>query len=158
MLRDQILSALPKLSKADLIAIHGAASHILGATAAPQGEATPQARSIFSALQATLGASISIPAATSTLGQHFYKKLPTVIGFLDMQFKGWDTNKITEAAFLRMLFGLLANDLTRRGIKPSLGVMVVHLHRLSEVFGNSFPGYIEAGLGKMILKQFQQEK
>lgn len=154
--KDQILGALPTLSKADLISVHAVAGQLLGAAGATPQSGTGQTAQIFDALAGALCLTVPYTSfdVTST-ARKFDAQLPDLTVFLNVQFSGWDKNKLTQLAFLKMLFGLLADDLKGRGVAPTLGIMVVNLRRLPEVFDNAFPGYREAGLGKMILKNFQ---
>lgn len=154
--KSDILGALPKLSRGDLEAVHAMASHLLGATAAPATAGGTLGGAVFDALVAALGASMAYSRYSPTASRQFEKKLPDLTKFLDQHFEGWNQNKVSQLAFLKMLFSLLADDLKERGVAPTIGIMVTNIPRLSEVFNNAFPGYLANGLGSMILKNFQQ--
>ena len=156
-LKEQILAILPKLSKDDLAAVHLMAGHLLGAaTGGSNDGAGTVGQAVFNALSAALGLPISYQSFNLTSAAKQYdKKLPELLKFLNGSFEGWDKNKVTQEAFLRMLFGLLADDLKEREVTPSIGIMISNMSRMPEVFDSSFPLYRESGLGKVILKKFQ---
>jgi len=156
-LKEQILSLLPKLARDDLAAIHLMAGHLLGAaTVAPEAEADTVGQGIFDALVAALGLPLAYSSFTlTTSAKTFDKKVPGLVKFLNTSFPGWDAKKVSEQAFLRMLFGLLVDDLKEREVTPTLGILIANISRVPEVFDNSFPMYLESGLGKVILKKFQ---
>jgi hypothetical protein len=152
--KDQILGALPALNASDLTMVQAAVNQLLGAaTGATEPGAGPLGETVFSALGAALGLSVPFAALPSDIARRFKNSLPPLVTFLDTNFDGWQANKITQLAFLRMLFGLLVDDLKRRGVNPMIGIIIVNMVRLPEVFNAAFPGYLEAGLGGVILKQ-----
>lgn len=155
--KEQILGALPKLERPDLEAIHAVTGSLLGAaTGVLTKPASPLALTTFAALAGAVASPMPYASFNATsAARKFDAYLPDMTAFLNVQFSGWDKNKVSQQAFLTMLFGLLADDLKSRGVAPTLGIMVVNLKRLPEVFDNAFPNYREAGLGKMILKRFQ---
>lgn len=156
-LKESIFGALPKLSRDDLVAVHLMAGHLLGAATAPIDEGAGTAnQAIFNALVAALGLPLAYSSFNLTSSAKlFEKKLPSLIEFLNVNFKGWDAKKVTQLAFLRMLFGLLVDDLKEREVTPSMGILISNMGRIPEVFDNAFPFYRESGLGKVILKKFQ---
>lgn len=156
--KDHILAALTTLTRPDLEAIQAVCSSLLGGrmgnVAAP---ANPLAGPIFNALSRAVNATVSLSNLTgTTAGKTFEKHLPAVGKFLDAHFKGWDSNKLVQTAFLSMLMELLRDDLKARGVTPSLGIMVSNLGRLPEVFDNAYPSYLEAGMGSLILNHFRK--
>ncbi len=150
--KEQILKGLPYLERADLEAVHAVAGHLLGgATGAnPNGGAT-LGQTVFEALQATLGRAMPYSGLSARTNQRLSNRLPDLTKTLDQHFRGWDSNKVAQIAFLRMIFGLLAQDLKNRGVTPTFGIMIVNLNRVQEVVQNAFPDYLEAGLGRIIL-------
>lgn len=153
--KEEVLAALPKLSRADLEAVAAVAAHLLGAGGALPVEATPLAITLFEALGGALGRSISPLNAPAKVIAQVNAKGPPLAAVLTQGFPGWDARKTTQLAFLRMLMGLLMDDLSNRGVTPSLGVVVTNLQRIPEVFDTSFPDYRASGLGPLILKRFQ---
>lgn len=157
MTKDEILGALPTLEPAELEAIQALIGHLLGAPTGPFDAAWPPAYQItFDALASALGAAISYASIANTkTGALFKKRMPEFTQFLDNHFKGWDGNKVTQIAFLRMLFTLIKDDLEKRNVTPSLGMIVSNMIRIHSVFDGAFPGYLEAGAGHLILGKFK---
>jgi hypothetical protein len=128
------------------------ATHLQGRTGAVDEGATPLGQVVFSALVAALGR----PTAplTGPIAKQLNKRLTNLTDFLNRDLRGWDKNKISQQAFLRMLFRLLASDLKNRNVTPTLGILITNMQRLPEVFDASFPGYREAGIAHIIFDQF----
>ena len=162
MTRDEIIGALPNLDQADLKAIQvlitnlvRSPSPIIGRTGAIQNVADAASQLTLNALAATVGlsnATFSLPERTQG---HFDKRCPKLINFLDENFTGWDTHKNSQIAFLRMLFGLLADDLKERGVNPTIGIMILSLGRIPEIVDAAYPGYRESGMTDLILRHFK---
>lgn len=151
--KDEILGALPSLSHADLLAVQALASALVGGVGAAL---SLQGAACFNALVSALGAQITYSAIEQTkTGKLFIKRLPDFIKFLDANFAGWDSNKLTQMAFLRMIFCLIKEDLQKRDVTPSLGMVVSNMLRIRDVFELAFPGYLSAGMGEVILKGFK---
>lgn len=156
MTKDDILAALPKLTRPDLEAVQAVCTSLLGGrTGHVAAGATTLAAGIFEALTGALNVSMSYSNLPTATERQFRQKLPTFTSFLDKSFEGWNKNKVSQLAFLKMLFELLIADLRKRGAQPTIGIMVVNLNRMPEVFNDAFPGYIDAGLAKLVLKNFQ---
>jgi len=163
MNKAQILTALPKLTQADLAELAAVISHLqtakpLGASQgghASGGDPLPEI--LFNALVGTVGASMSL----QNLPAQLLKKLNTQAGplkqFLDSDFKGWDANRLTQTAFLTFLMSLLTNMLTAYGTKPSVRTMILNLDKLPKAFDEEFPDYRLSGLGHMVLRRFQRK-
>jgi hypothetical protein len=153
MTKDQIVAALPKLSKTDLEVIHGLTGHLLGAAGLPL---TPIGQAFINALLTATGQPKGyISPVAASQRRAFETRAGHLAAFLNENFKGWDDNKTTQHAFLTELFRLLADDLKNRGVKPTLGVMIINMKRIPEVFDNAFPLYRESGLGHVILAKFK---
>lgn len=158
MIRDQILAALPTLTRPDLEAVCSVAQSLLGGRLANSAvAASPLAAPLFEALCGAVNATAALSnMAGTTTGKTFEKHLPGTTKFLDHHFKGWSDNKLVQLAFLGMLAELLRDDLKERGVTPTLGILVTNLGRLPEVFDNAYPLYLEAGLGNLILNHFKK--
>lgn len=156
MTKDKILAALPKLERVDLEAVHAIAGSLLaGATGPSNSAAVPLAPMVFDALVTAIGATMPYSSYSPTATRQFEKRVPDLIKFLDTHFTGWDRNKVAQIAVLRMLFGLIADDLRGRGVKPNIGTMVVNMGRIADVFDGAFPGYLESGIASVVLKNFR---
>jgi hypothetical protein len=156
--KEQILAALPNLNKAELRAVHATAGHLLGATGGADASiAAPGSVGaiIFEALSGALCASMPYASLPTATARQFEGRVPGFVAFLDANFAGWNKNKVGQLAFLRMMFHLIKDDLNERKVKPTIGVVIVHMSRMYEVFENAFPNYLSNGLGPMILKNFK---
>jgi hypothetical protein len=155
--RAQILTALPKLKPADLEAVSAMATHLLtnAPTGRKSGPATPLADAVFDALTQSIRATVPYAKLTPKLRQAYNRQLLGLTEFLDDHFVGWNKNKTAQLAFLRMLFVLVADDLRRRQIKPTIGVMINNMGRVPYAFDDAFPGYREAGMTNLITRNFQ---
>ncbi len=158
MTKDQLLSALPSLTRPELEQVAAVAASLLGGRIANVAvPASPLAAPIFEALSVAANATVTLENLSgTTAGKGFAKYLPAVTKFLDAHFEGWAYNKLVQSAFLSMLMELLRDDLKERGVKPTLGVMVNNLGRLPEVFDNAYPGYLEARMGGLVLQHFSK--
>src|ERR1700691_3458978 len=118
MTKDAILAALADLSITDLRAVHAVSGQLLGAHGGAMLDGLPlQAQLIFEALVTALGASISYASVAHTqTGKLFIKRLPDFEKFLNVNFKGWNSHKVTQLAFLRMIFTLIKDDLQKRDV------------------------------------------
>jgi len=156
MTKDDILTALPSLNRADLEAVQAVALSLLkgrpsnGAVIAPQ--------TVFDALVATLGRPMPYSSLPPTLAKYYDANSPGLIIFFNKYFKGWDSNQITQTGFLRMIFSLIVYDLKERGAPPSIAALIYNLPRIYEIVDNAFPGYLKANMGHMILKMFKKRR
>jgi len=156
MSKDEILTALPSLKRADLEAIQAMATSLLaGCVGVASNKGTAQ-QTTFDALAATISRPMPYSSLTPALAKHYEANFPNLIIFFDRHFKGWDSNKITQTGFLRMIFGLIAADLKGREAIPSVGSLIYNLPRIYEIVDNAFPGYLKANMGHMILKMFKK--
>lgn len=158
MTKEQILASLPKLTRPDLEAVHAVAGSLLGGRVSNVGAgASPVAVTVFDALVTTLGVFTTLATYTPVVTRQFEKRLPALEAFLGEKINLWKEGKVTQMAFLRMIFGLLADDLKNRGVVPTVGIMIVNMGRIPEVFDDAFPGYIESNMAAVILKRFQRD-
>ena len=160
MTKDEVLAALPKLTKPELEVVAAMCGHLLGGhTAAQNLPATGPSQAVFNALVAALGLPMGYQSFSAlNAAKHFENRVGTLVLFLNDHFKGWDDHKITQQAFLTELFRLLADDLKNRGVNPSVGVMVINMRRIPEVFDSCFPGYRQSGAGYMIMERFKPKQ
>lgn len=154
--KDEILAALPKLTQSELEVVHGLSGHLLGVARLP---VTGTAQAIINALLTATGQPTGyLNPLAATQWKAFEARVANLTLFLNQHFKGWDDNKITQLAFLTMLFQLLTDDLKRHGVKPTLGVMLINLKRIPQIFDDAFPDYLESGMGHVILSKFKGNK
>ncbi|SRR6266852_4417557 len=150
--KDQILGALPNLSQADLAMVHAMSGQLLAPT---QGMSDTK-QVLFDALAATISHPMPYSNMPTNLASQFERHFPDLLLFFDKHFKGWDSNKIVQTGFLRMIFSLIADDLKRHGVTPSIGMLVHNLPRIYEIVDNAFPNYLKNNMGHMILKIFSK--
>lgn len=153
-----ILTALPKLTGAELAEVAAVIGHLQNkgrSGARPEGAATvPEL--LFNALAATVGASMSRQNLPAPLAKKLASHAGPVKQFLDADFAGWDSNKLTQQAFLTFLMSLLTNMLTAYETKPSVRTMILNLDKLPKAFDREFPDYRLSKMGHMVLKRFQR--
>lgn len=150
--RDQILAALPALSKADLKAIGAAVAALSagGPTTNPEAPVGPQAV-VFDAMAALCGARMGWGRfSTSASGKHFSQNAPVFSEFMQRAFGAALHRKVARLALAKLLLGLLANDLIKRRAPVSMGSLALNLHRVEEVFDRAYPGYLQAGLCNLV--------
>lgn len=156
MTKEKILAALPKLTRPDLEAVAAMAGHLLGGRVGnTPPPVSPIADLIFSALVTTLGQPMALGSYSPTATRAFLKKLPALEAFMGESLGLWKEAKVVQIAVLRMVFDLLREDLKSRGVNPTIGIMVVNMGRIPEVFDDAFPNYLQAGMGPVILKRFK---
>ena len=155
--KDNILGALPGLSDQDLETVLATASSLLNSRTGPKGQAlTAQAAPFFNALQAALGSAMPYSALANTShATRFHNNVLPLTRYLNRQFPGWDKNKISQLAFLTMLFGLVIADLKSMELTPSTGMLISHMLRIPTLLDAAFPDYVQGGLASIILKRFQ---
>lgn len=152
MTKDQILGGLLNLSRTDLEAVQAACNGLLGANV--KGP-SPLGQAIYSALGAVTGAARPYASLTPALKKQFEGNLAIWETFLNNELVGWDRNKLRRDALLRMLFSLLKDDLEKRGVSPTMGILISNMGRIQETFDASFPGYREAGIAaEKVLRHF----
>lgn len=157
--RDQILGALPGLNRSDLEAIQAVIIQLLGGrTSNVSNEASTARQTVFDALTAAISRPMPYSGLPPALAKHYDANFPNLIIFFDKYFKGWDSNKITQTGFLRMIFGLIARDLKEREATPSVGSLIYNLPRIYEIVDNAFPNYLKSNMGHMILKMFKKRR
>jgi len=156
--KDEILAALPNLNRADLEAVKAITISLLGGRVSNVSNgATTAPETIFEALTAAISRPMPYSSLPPALVKHYEANFPSLIIFFNKYFKGWDSNKITQTGFLRMIFGLIAYDLKERGATPSVGALIYNLPRIYEIVDNAFPDYLKSNMGHMILKMFKKK-
>lgn len=159
MTKDQILTALPSLSRPELEAVQAVALSLLGGRVSRLSpKASQTAEIIFDALAATISHPTPYGSMPNHLASQFDRHSANLIIFFDQYFKGWDDSKIVQTGFLRMIFSLIAGDLREHGITPSIAMLIRNLPRIYQIVDNAFPGYLRGNMGHMILKVFAKRK
>jgi hypothetical protein len=154
MKTQEIIAALPKLTRGDLEAVHAVAAHLLDATVT--GHNSPMAALVFEAISKALNSPIKLNMMPESLVQRLEKKVPSLILLFNADFNGWDATKNLQIAFLRYMMILLRVDLEYLKLNPSPKIMVDNLSRVGEAFDRAFPNYRASGLGDWIVKKLQK--
>lgn len=146
----QIISALPKLKPKELASIKAAIEQ-LQPTEAPDKDVQLLYDAILTTINSTL------PWAKFE-GSSAYKDFQThalgAILFITKTFNS--STRTTTFSVMRLMIGLLGNDLHKMGIHPTLGSVCRNLNRLPMVFDDAFPNYRESGLVPMLMKQMEK--
>ena len=157
MSKDAVLALLPKLKPAELEAVIAVANNLLSRayTGANAGPATPLAALTIEAIGAAIGLTGGHANLPPKVIAALDRRLPDMTAFFNAHFEGWDSNKVGQQAFLRMLFDGLRDDLLRRGIKPNYTTMINNLPQLRRVIDGLFPGYIDGGATGLLMRRFK---
>jgi hypothetical protein len=138
-----ILSLLPQISRHDLALVRAAVDRLLGAA----DTATP----LYDALLTVTG--VKMPFSRfqrSKAGKHFAEGEKLVLNFVNDTWA--DLGTVTSQSLLVYLLEMLADDLKRRGITPSVGTLALNLSSVPQVFDNNYPGYRDDEMAPMILE------
>jgi hypothetical protein len=147
MTKDQILAALPELSKADLHALQTVINGLIG----PSSDLTGPRAYLIDALKVYKLNPVSNPQKSA-----FNKHAPAAIDFMTEHFGTPMENKATAIALWRYVLLLLVDDLKGMGyVIISAKSVCLNLHRIPEVFNKSFPGYGKGQAAMLILSSLK---
>ena len=150
--KDTILAALPLLSPNDLLALQTVIDELLGQRAAqgPVAQNNPQAW-FYEAMAGLLNSPQSYASfRVTTAGKQFIKNAPVMVDFVLLNFEQAKGHKLKAMALMRHCLELLANDLRHKKVPVTRGTLTSNMARISEVFENNYPGYINGGLVGLI--------
>lgn len=82
--------------------------------------------------------------------RNWRRNLPAVEDFMNTHFKEHMKDRRVRSGICRLLIGSLMNELKRRELSISYGIICSNIGRLSEVFDNAFPGYLQSGMAGII--------
>ncbi len=144
-----MVETLPQFTKKDLRTLRGLVDELL------QGDVAVDGSELFEPLVDTLKEHNIIVdrgylARNPTALKQWHTHLPGLRGLLGA-FEGAGARGIAYR-LLRLMYGLLIADMSRRQIPLSPGSVITNLGRVPEVFDQSFPGYLASGLGCLIVK------
>lgn len=158
MTKDKVLAALVNLSPADRAAIKAVIEALDGGTPihpSALGHGISPGAWLIEAMGAVLGAPLSLQGASR---QAFNKNAPVALAFIEKHFTPALKNKTTALALMRYLLRLLVSDLQSMKVPVTRNTLAQNLHRIGEVFGNSFPGYAEGQVAALVLASILSEK
>jgi hypothetical protein len=143
MTRDQIMAALPELSKADLTVLQAVINGLIG----PSNDLKGPRAYLIEALGVNKLNPVSNPQKAA-----FNKHAPAAIKFMEEQFPEPMNNRTTAIALWRYVIKLLVDDLKGMGyVIISAKSVCLNLHRIPEVFEKAFPGYGKGAAAMLIL-------
>lgn len=152
--KDQIMGALPHLSQSELAVIKALVVALLHEKApeAPNAADGPQGW-LLEAMQMALGMSHQLPRNI----KHFGTNAPEFIRFIRETFpKDPLRSKVTALGVMRMLLGLIIEDLKGKQVPVSMGTVTINLTQIAKVFDEAFPGYRQSGLVGLIMPTAEQ--
>lgn len=155
MTRDQIIAALPRLSKADLQAVRGAADKLLGAGGTASGGPETVA---YGALCDLLGANQPWGRLPEKWQKLWRTNWPPFYAFLTATFPESLENKVLNVSLMKLVFETMVDDLKERGVPVSVGAVITNMPRVEAAFDTAFPGYRQAGLSGMIVRSMTKGK
>jgi hypothetical protein len=139
----QIIAKLPSLSRADLLAVHGAATALLGPQAAPNEQA---ATPLFKAITRALGLRRGFGAFQGTAAHKQFRRGEEAINaFLAEAFPSLDQRLHT--ALLALMIDCLVDNLKARHVPVSLSTVCAGLEQAPQALRDAFPGYLESAEG-----------
>jgi uncharacterized membrane protein YecN with MAPEG domain len=146
----ELISLLGRFQKKDLLKIRSAINHLIGEVETSVSDDTEM---LFNAIVHLLNMRLSYASflKTKSLRSQWKNKARGVVDFIHTTFAPKD--KATEYAVTLLLVQLLMEDMKKRNVLISLRTLVLNLGRVPVVFDDQYPGYREAGLVGVILKQ-----
>ena len=139
-----LLSALPGLTRGEMLTLRAALDRLLGA---PQATAGPLYDAVISA------AGVKLPFSrflATKAGKSWAENEKLVVEWLDATWPG--IRDVQKAAVLRFLLQQLVTDLKRRQLPVTVSTLAFNLGSLPSLCEKCFPDYIGSGLAKIILK------
>lgn len=149
---EQIISALPSLSRQDRLAVRASCDTLL------QGKSTldRDAIALYEIIAKGVGSSMPWGRLPAALQATLVAARPGLQTFIDETWPG--QSKVHNIMITKQLLTQLAGDLHTRQIPVSVATVIRHLGRIQDVFDDAFPGYRKAGLAGLILKQWMTSK
>lgn len=144
-----IIKQLPGLEQQDLKALKATIEELLHKR---DNEAEPP---LYDVLRRVIGtvAPYSVFQATGAYKQ-WRKHADYAAAFIAKNFP--DASKVQRQALMTFVVKALVMDLRGRNVPITVGSMVKNLGRFAQVWETEFPGYLESGMGAMILKAMEK--
>lgn len=155
MTRDEILAALPKLSTAEQKSIM-AALVALGVKGGGQQAPTlsAQQRAVFDAIGHALNTKLAPGLLVrGVIAKHFDRCSTQMLNFVNHNFGFAMKGKVAMLALIRFMVVLVVDDLRKKRIRLTPGVVVLNLTRINEIFEDAYPGYLQGGLSKFLVNR-----
>lgn len=148
MSKDQILAQLPLLSQTDLKAIQAVIGTLLTKGSPP---ATLSPNSAQAWLYEALGA-WGLGHLNASQMKVFNKNASAALTFMEKNFKVALGNRTKFVSMMRFLIILLEEDLRRKELPITKGILLLNLPRIPEVFENAYPGYLRSGIAPTVMR------
>ncbi len=147
--KETVLSLLPALTRRDLQEINLVATHLLTQGSSYLNVELPTIELWRDAINAILGRQKNLNTPTrGFVGKQLRAYAPGAEEFLKSILP--KARMIDRAHARALLISLLADDLKRRRVNPTPGILATNLNRLPEVFDDAYPLYRESGLTHLV--------
>lgn len=145
---EQIIAALPSLSRQGRLAVRAACDTLL------QGKSTldKDAFTLYEIIAKGVGSSMPWARVPAALQAALAAARPGLQAFIDETWPG--QSKVHNIMITRNLLAQLAGDLHERQIPVTVATIIRHIGRIQDVFDSAYPKYRQAGLARLILKQW----
>lgn len=151
---NEVIAALPKLTQHELLTVRAALEQLI---TAPHAEDVDVTSPLYDNMSRLLGVTLSFRDFHNTAVYRQWKRnAPACIAYLDKHFP--DSRKATKSALMLLMLESLIEDLKDRGVPITLGTVTKNIDRLPQMFDLIFPGYLESGLGHVIVQQLEGGK
>lgn len=149
---EQIIAALPSLSRQDRLAVRAACDTLL------QGKSTlnKEAFTLYEIIAKGVGSSMPWARVPAALQSALAAAQPGLQAFIDQTWPG--QSRVHNIMITQRLLAQLAGDLHERQIPVSVATIIRNLGRIQDVFDDAYPKYRQAGLAGLILKQWMTSK
>jgi len=90
--------------------------------------------------------------------RHWRDSLPALEDFLNKEFNGQVKGQREQMSLCRLLISMLIDELRERDLPCSYGTVAANIGRLSEVFDNGFPGYLQCGMAHIVVTMLRKRR
>lgn len=151
---NEVVKLLPKLTQHELLTVRAAVEQLI---TAPHTEDVDATSPLYDNMSRLLGVTLSFRDFHNTAVYRQWKRnAPACIAYIEEHFP--ECRKATKSALMLFMLEALIDDLKERGVPITLGTVTKNIDRLPQLFDQIFPGYIQAGLGHVIVQQLEGKK
>ena len=138
----RIIAELPSLTKQDRALIRAAIDKLDDGNTAPGP--------LFDVLKKLSGSNVVFSSFRRM--RHYKTWIKSEEQIMLFITKGWpDANKVALNSLKHFMFSILADDLKKRKIPVTVNTLILNSSRIPALFELSFPNYLKAGLGHVVL-------